>query len=184
VEIFLAGIIQGSIAEERIHRQDYRDRLKRTLRQALPAAELFCPIENHPDSLGYSFDKGRDVFRFLIDKAVACDVLLAFIPEASMGTAIEMWEAYNSGRLVIAISPLKKNWAVKFLSHHIFSTLDEFEEFVVSGGLRELIDKHYGPEGSVKCEEDGEGRKEEEPHAETRSRGAAEEREGREENDE
>jgi len=144
VEIFLAGIIQGSIADERIHQQDYRDRLKCALRRALPEATLFCPIENHPNSLGYSFAKGRDVFRFLVDKAARSDVLLAFVPEASMGTAIEMWEAYNRGKLVIAISPLKKNWAIKFLSHRIFGTLEEFEGFVASGGLADLIASHYG----------------------------------------
>ena len=33
------------------------------------------------------------------------DVLLAFVPEASMGTAIEMWEAYQHGAAVITISP-------------------------------------------------------------------------------
>lgn len=144
MKIFLAGIIQGSIAEERIHGQDYRTRLKRTLSNALPDAEVFCPIENHPNSLGYSFAKGRDVFMFLMAEAAEADVLLAFVPEASMGTAIEMWEAFNRGKLVITISPLKKNWTVKFLSHKVVATLEEFERFAESGGLAELVAEHYG----------------------------------------
>ena len=145
LKVFLAGIIQGSIADERIHQQDYRSRLKQLLRDTLPDAEVFCPIENHPNSLGYSFTKGRDVFMFLMRKAAETDLLLAFVPEASMGTAIEMWEAFNRGKLVIAISPLKTNWAVKFLSHKICATLEEFEEFARSGGLEELLSAHYAP---------------------------------------
>lgn len=143
LKVFLAGIIQGSIAEERIHEQDYRSRLKQLLSDALPDAEVFCPIENHPNSLGYSFSKGRDVFMFLMDKAAEADLLLAFVPEASMGTAIEMWEAFNRGKLVVAISPLKKNWTVKFLSHKLCATLEEFEEFARSGELEEMLSAHY-----------------------------------------
>ncbi len=148
MKVFLAGIIQGSIAEERIHEQDYRSRLKRTLQDALPDAEVFCPIENHPNSLGYSFSKGRDVFMFLMSKAAETDLLLAFVPEASMGTAIEMWEAFNRGKLVVAISPLEKNWAVKFLSHKLCTTLEEFEEFARSGELQELLSAHYAHSAS------------------------------------
>ena len=139
MNIFLAGIIQGSIAEDRIHQQDYRPALKAMLARALPDAAVFCPIENHPNSLAYSFDKGRDVFRFLITKAAEADVLLAFIPQASMGTAIEIWEAWNSGRLVIAISPLKSNWVVKYLTHKVFPTIEEFERFAASGELAAFI---------------------------------------------
>jgi len=53
--------------------------------------------------------------------------VLAFVPEASMGTAIEMWEAHQHGAAVIAISPLRHNWAVKFLSHAIYADVESFE---------------------------------------------------------
>ena len=139
LKIFLAGIIQGSIVDDCIHTQDYREELKRVLHRAVPDAEVFCPIEHHPQSLDYSFDKGRDVFSYLVEKAASSDVVLAFIPQASMGTAVEMWEARNRGRLVITISPLKSNWVVKFLSHRVFATIDEFERFAESGSLAELI---------------------------------------------
>ncbi len=67
------------------------------------------------------------------------DVLLAFVPEASMGTAIEMWEAYQHGAAVITVSPLKHNWAVKFLSHAIYDDLGEFEAAVESGAMARCI---------------------------------------------
>jgi hypothetical protein len=55
-----------------------------------------------------------------------------------MGTAIEMWRAYEKGLPILTISPLAENWAVKFLSTQVFATLEEFETFVVEGGLEEL----------------------------------------------
>ena len=44
-----------------------------------------------------------------------------------MGTAIEMWEAHQHGAAVITISPLKHNWAVKFLSHALYADEAQFE---------------------------------------------------------
>ena len=58
-----------------------------------------------------------------------------------MGTAIEMWEAYRNGRVVIAVSPMKHNWAVKFLSHQLYADLDEFEQALASGQVAREIDE-------------------------------------------
>jgi hypothetical protein len=69
------------------------------------------------------------------------DVLIAYVPEASMGTAIEMWEAHRHGRTVVTISPLKHNWAVRFLSHELYPDLDEFERALSDGRLaRRLVE--------------------------------------------
>jgi hypothetical protein len=96
-------------------------------------------LADHANSLAYDDQTGRQVF---FDHNRLCreiDVLLAFVPEASMGTAIEMWEAYQHGRAVIAISPLKHNWAVKFLSHQLYADVDEFEAALSSGQLARRI---------------------------------------------
>ena len=69
------------------------------------------------------------------------DVVLAFVPEASMGTAIEMWEAHEHGRLVVTVSPLAHNWAVKFLSHVLYADLEEFEQAVRGGALAQRLDE-------------------------------------------
>ena len=62
-----------------------------------------------------------------------------------MGTAIEMWEAHEHGRgLVIAISPLSHNWAVKFCSHVVYEDLDRFEADLESGKLLARIESHGG----------------------------------------
>ena len=143
MKIFLAGIIQGSITEDRIHAQDYREALKAVLHKCLPDADVYDPIDEHRNSLEYSFGKGRDVFLFHINKAAEADLLLAFLPQASMGTAIEMWEARNRGRLVVTITPMESNWAVKFLSHKVLPTIEAFERFAESGALRDLVAAHY-----------------------------------------
>jgi hypothetical protein len=70
------------------------------------------------------------------------DVLIAFVPEASMGTAIEMWEAYQGGAVVLTISPLVVNWAVCFLSHAIYPDLAAFLEALKCGKIAEIINFH------------------------------------------
>jgi hypothetical protein len=138
-KIFLAGIIQGSISERAIHAQDYRGEIKRLLTKYAPKYDFYCPIANHPESLDYAPDHGLKVFLDHIEMARASDVLLAYIPQASMGTAIEMWEAHNAGRLVITISPLAENWTIKFLSDLVLPDIPAFESFLASGGLDEAL---------------------------------------------
>ncbi|MCK5733209.1 MAG: hypothetical protein KAI38_03425, partial [Candidatus Latescibacteria bacterium] len=64
---------------------------------------------------------------------------VAFLPEASMGTAIEMWEAFQRGRVVLAVSPLRENWVVKFLADAVLDSLEGLETFITSGELDVLI---------------------------------------------
>ena len=141
MQFFIAGIIQGSIEAFEIHSQDYRVRLREMLKKHFPEAEVFCPVEHHPDSLYYSFEEGRQTFFDLMAQAGEADVLVAFLPEASMGTAIEMWEAFQRGRVVLAISPLRENWVVKFLADVALDSLEDLETFIVSGQLEELLER-------------------------------------------
>ena len=136
---FLAVIIQGSIHGREIHAQDYRKHLKDALLRHVVGAEVYCPIENHPDSLGYSEARGREVFFGHVQRAAESDVLVAFLPEASMGTAVEMWEAHQRGTIVLTVSPLRENWTVKFLSTRVFEDLDAFERFIQSGELQRML---------------------------------------------
>ncbi|MBX7164966.1 MAG: hypothetical protein K1X74_01335 [Pirellulales bacterium] len=135
MRIFLAGIMQGSHRAAVLHDQDYRTRLKGLLAEHLPGAEIYDPLADHGDSLSYGPDRGREVFFHHNRLCREVDLLLAFVPEASMGTAIEMYEAYTAGRTVVAISGLSHNWAVKFLSHLRYDDLAQFEQAVSSGEL-------------------------------------------------
>lgn len=139
--IFLAGIMQGSFEHDALHPQDYRQRIREMLKRLVPDAKVYCPVENHPKSLGYSERRGREVFFDHLEMAASCDVLLAFVPEASMGTAVEMWEAHRNGRVVLTVSALTGNWTVKFLSTKILKDLEELECFLADGGLEKLLMK-------------------------------------------
>ena len=139
MRIFLAGIMQGSHLGAVLHNQDYRGRLKQLLFEHLPQAEVYDPLADHTSSLDYDADQGRSVFMHHNQMCCEVDVLIAFVPQASMGTAIEMWEAARHGRVVLTISPLELNWAVKFLSHAVYPDLETFERALVAGELAEVI---------------------------------------------
>jgi hypothetical protein len=139
MRIFLAGIMQGSHRTAVLHDQHYRGRLKEKLQAALPQAEIYDPLADHPKSLEYGAEKGRDVFFFHNQLCREVDMVLAFVPEASMGTAIEMWEAHTHGRMVVTISPLAHNWAVRFLSDVVYHDEATFEAALASGELTAKI---------------------------------------------
>lgn len=133
MRIFLAGIMQGSHLGTALHNQDYRGRIKDLLEAHLPGANVYDPLADHRNSLSYDEEQGRRVFMFHNRLCREVDVLLAVVPEASMGTAIEMWEAHEHGRIVMTVSPLRHNWAVKFLSHQLYADLEELEAALTSG---------------------------------------------------
>lgn len=140
MEIFLAGIIQGSELGVSIHDQSYRRRIRAVLKEAFPDAVVYSPQEEHPNSVMYPDDKGEEVFFEIVERAKATDLLIAYLPEASMGTAIEMWIAFTAGRKVVAITPMESNWCVKYLSHHVCRSLADFEHFARSGELKSLFE--------------------------------------------
>ena len=135
MRFFIAGIMQGSHFGAVMHNQDYRSRLKRLLLELFPDADVYDPLADHRDSLDYDADQGRRVFFRHNRMCGEVDVVVAFVPEASMGTAIEMWEAYQHGRTVITISPLKHNWVVRFCSHYLFEDVESLEAALRSGEL-------------------------------------------------
>jgi len=139
MQFFLAGIMQGSHTEATVHDQDYRSHLKELLAEHFSHAKVYDPFAGHEESIDYDESMGRDVFFGHNKLCREVDVLLAFVPEASMGTAIEMWEAYTHGAAVIAISPLSLNWAVKFLSHKIYPDLESFEAALEGGEVEEIV---------------------------------------------
>lgn len=143
-KLFLAGIMQGSHREAVLHAQDYRTQLKAELAQHLPEAQVYDPLADHAESLDYDVEKGQMVFFTHNRMCREVDVVLAIVPEASMGTAIEMWEAHQAGRTVVTVSPLTHNWAVRFLSHRRYDTLEQFSTALESGELRDWLRERLG----------------------------------------
>jgi hypothetical protein len=141
MRFFLAGIMQGSHVVNHVHDQDYRQRIAKLLEEHFPGAEIYDPRARHKTSLGYDQLTGREVFFCHNRMCREVDVLLAFVPEASMGTAIEMWEAHQHGAAVLTISPMKHNWSIKFLSHGLYSDEAEFVAALRDGEVARTIAK-------------------------------------------
>ena len=140
MRFFLAGIMQGSHLGELVHPQNYRTHLKGLLEAAFAEAEVYDPWADHQGSLEYDSKTGRDVFLHHNHMCGEVDVVVAFVPEASMGTAIEIWEAYRHGRVVLTISPLVHNWAVKFCSDRVYADLESFTHDLQAGKVKALIE--------------------------------------------
>ena len=140
MRVFLAGIIQGSYQGLELHDQSYRDRLKALLREHLPEAKVCCPIDLHPAAVNYAPDEQRRAFFGLVETAAQADLLVAYLPQASLGTAIELWEAYHHGRAVVVITPMRENWVINLLAHAVLPSLEDFETFVRDGHLAALLD--------------------------------------------
>ncbi|MCL2000268.1 MAG: hypothetical protein FWG74_02435 [Planctomycetes bacterium] len=138
LRFFIAGIIQGSLPD-RVHSQVYREEIAEWLRSAFPGAEIFDPVKEYPESLTYDDARADAAFFDLMDRAGKCDVLVAFIPEASMGTAIELWNAYSNGAFVLSVSGLAKNWAVRCLSDLVLPDLPALKDAVENGRLRAAV---------------------------------------------
>ncbi|RLE00536.1 MAG: hypothetical protein DRI99_08650 [Candidatus Aminicenantes bacterium] len=138
VKVFLAGIMQGSRREPSLYNQDYRQKIKQILAE-IKSIEIYCPYEKHPRSLSYDQAKLKKVFLDHLRQAAEADVLIAYLPEASMGTALEIWEASRAGRIILTISPLAENWVIKALATHNFVTLEEFADFVLQGKFESLL---------------------------------------------
>ncbi len=141
MRFFIAGIMQGSRADIGIHDQSYRVAIGAAIKARFAEAEIIDPIELHADAgLNYGPEEAKRTLLELAEEAARADVLIAYLPEASMGTAVEMWQAYRAGKPILTISPLAENWVVRFLSTRVFPSLGAFESFVAEGELEKLLE--------------------------------------------
>lgn len=142
MRVFIAGIMQGSRQDNDLDSQSYRARIIQTLAAHLPEVEITDPWTLHPDSVAYGDEQARQTFLEMTDLAGQADLVIAYLPQASMGTAIEMWTAYHAGKPVIAITPLSHNWVVKLCASHILPNLDSLLAYIESGSLSQWVDGH------------------------------------------
>lgn len=137
-DFFLAGVIQGSMLEKQVHEQDYRERLKEILATAAPGRVVYCPVENHRQSVEYSDAEAREVFFDHLDIIRQCRVMIAYLPTASMGTAVEMEICRQEHIPVVAISPLRHNWVVRLYSAAVLPDLAAFAAWLTPANLASL----------------------------------------------
>lgn len=160
LSFFLAGTMQGSRPGAQQISQSYRALLTEVIRRHRPNAEVLCPLEQLAQRLGAEQGVIRDshaalasltrvrradfakpllsltqTFVSLSQAAGAVDVLIAYLPdhEASMGTAIEMWNAFSNGVTVIAITPMRQNLAVMSTSDVILPDIAALDALFSEG---------------------------------------------------
>jgi hypothetical protein len=114
------------------------------LAKHFPAARIYDPLEDHENSLDYDAARGREVFLKHNRMCGQVDMVLAFVPEASMGTAIEMWEAHRHGRFVVCVSPLEHNWAIRFCSDALYPDVEALAMALENGDLQRQLDEVRG----------------------------------------
>jgi hypothetical protein len=144
VRVFIAGIMQGSRTEKNLHSQDYRTELAELFQRRMPELSVYDPFAKNQDSINYGNEKGLETFlRHNEMCGTEIDLLIAYLPEASMGTAIEMWEARKNGAVIVSISAMTRNWVVRYLSHRIYPDLETFKGAVGKGEITALL-AEYG----------------------------------------
>ncbi len=131
--------MQGSHVAALVHDQQYRNTLRDLVQAHWPSAEVYDPFANHATSIGYDARRAREVFLGHIDMCREFDLLVAYVPEASMGTAIEMWEAHRHARAVVTITPLVHNWVVQLTSTAVYRDFDAFRYALESGAIDTLL---------------------------------------------
>ena len=141
--IFIAGIIQGSRRDLDVHDQTYRYTIKNILMEKFPSSNLFCPVEDHPDSPLYDDEKAKTVFSQHLDILRQSHGLVVYLPEASLGCGIEMWESYHQKIVTITISPMTTNWVVRLFSDKVCETMDQFRDFVWSDEMGQLLHSRF-----------------------------------------
>ena len=126
MKVFIAGVMQGNRKDHKIHPQDYRVVITKKLSELFEDVEVIDPDVTDPNRLTYTHEQARDMFMKYCRIAGEVDLLVSFIPEASMGSAVEMWVAHQNSVPIVTISPIKANWVVKLLSSIVYEDLEEF----------------------------------------------------------
>lgn len=128
MKVFIAGVMQGNRKDKNIHSQEYRSSITSFLKTIDKSIDVIDPDKTDPDRLSYTNEQAANMFFRYCDIAAEVDLLISYLPQASMGSAIEMWKAYHAGIPIISITPLVNNWVVKLLSTKVYVSIDEFEK--------------------------------------------------------
>ncbi len=140
LRVFIAGVMQANRHDAEIESQDYRLQLHAALRQYIPDVQLIDPWADNPGSLAYDEEQARHTFLSMTAKASEADLLIAYLPLPSMGTAMEMWQAYQGNTYIIAITPYVNHWAIRFTANEILSDMDSLMGLLENGRfLQEIV---------------------------------------------
>jgi hypothetical protein len=137
--------------------EDEVERIKAALKEKFPYAVIFDPWDVYIKDRKHIFSKtkepgrtrGKEVYRRGLEIAGVADVVVAYLPRRSMGSADEIAAASRNGKLVLCISPPQSpkgdrvnNWTV--ISHtiyedNIYDSVKAFVEDVRKGAILSKI---------------------------------------------
>jgi hypothetical protein len=126
VRVFIAGVMQASGLGKTLVDQGYRSQIKAALLAKWPDLIVLDPFELHPSSVDYQDAEAAETLFQMIELASSSDLVVAYAPVASMGTALEMYAAFLEDIPVLTISPMQDNWVVRSLSSRVFPDLAAF----------------------------------------------------------
>ncbi|OIO96446.1 MAG: hypothetical protein AUK03_03980 [Anaerolineae bacterium CG2_30_64_16] len=126
MRLFIGGVMQASNHGKQLMDQDYRRQIGEALTARWPDVEVVDPYALHPNSVEYNDAAAKATLFAMIDLAIGSDLVIAYVPVASMGTAMEMYAAYQHGVPVVVISPMAENWVVRSLSRRVYDDLASF----------------------------------------------------------
>lgn len=139
MKIFLSGVMQGSMKGKGIQGQGYRQMIGEAIKNRHPNAEIVDPFRMFPDSVDYDMQRAREVLFSMGEAAADADILVAYLPKASMGSAFEMLRAHDNGTAIISISPMEENWFIQSVSEKLFLSMDEFLAWLDEADLGEMV---------------------------------------------
>ncbi len=139
LRVFIAGVMQANRRDTLMESQDYRLLLGDALRRHIPNVQLIDPWAENPNSLEYTEEQARHTFVTMTNKAGEADLLIAYLPLPSMGTAMEMWQAYQANTYIIAITPFVHHWAIRFTANEILPDLESLLAWLENGRFQQEI---------------------------------------------
>ena len=141
MHVFIAGVMQGARTDDQIDDQDYRVRITEALQTYLPGVHISDPWALNPGSVDYDEDRARRTFHNMTELAGTADLLIAYLPTVSMGTAMEMWQAYQTDTYIVAVTPHEHHWAIKFTADEIVPDLDSLFAKIENGTFSRVLQR-------------------------------------------
>ena len=143
MKVYLSGIMQGSRKDEFHVSQDYRKVIKAIVLRRFPYAEVICPLEEFPNASTSAPFSAKAVISACANLSANSDLVVAFLPEASMGTAVELWEAFKNSKPIITISPMAQNLVIRTVSSIIVRDIEEFQKVMSNGVVEKILTMGY-----------------------------------------
>ena len=135
MRVFIAGIMQGSRKDRYINDQGYRRIISETLIERHADVEIMDPNELHPNGVDYDDALAKATLLEMAEMASQVDLTVAYLPQASMGTALEMWRAFEANVPLVTISPMADNWTIRSLAGGIWF-MQRCAAFVIPKSIR------------------------------------------------